>query len=555
MVKVVGLFVLYALLFYSANGKTHHHTFVVKSSSYTRLCTTKHILTVNGRFPGPTLRAQKGDKMIIKVYNKGEHNITLHWHGVKQPRNPWSDGPAYITQCPIQPRKKYTYRIHFTTEEGTMWWHAHLDWTRATVHGAIIIYPKRGSFTLSPPSWRGEWWKKDVMEIERNATIAGGGPLISDAYMINGQPGDLYPCSKPGTFKVTVEHGKRYLLRIVNAVMNDKLFFAIAKHKMKLVGTDGCYTKPLETNYIMITPGQSMDVLLEANRHPSLYYMAASSYFTIVDTEFDNTITTAILQYNGLYHRSPSPLMPHLPAHNQTQAATRFTKKLRSLASKDHPARVPLKVDTKLFITLSINLVNCSSKPCEGPYGKRFSASLNNISFITPSIDVLRAYYYGLDGVFDKDFPSKPPNAFNYTGNNLPQNLLTPDFRTKVTVLKYNARVELILQGTNVFEGDNHPFHLHGYSFYVVGWGFGNFNPRRDPLRFNLIDPPEQTTVGVPRNGWVAIRFRADNPGVWMMHCHIEDHQEWGMKSVFVVKDGANPQAQILPPPRDLPEC
>ena len=40
-----------------------------------------------------------------------------------------------------------------------------------------------------------------------------------------------------------------------------------------------------------------------------------------------------------------------------------------------------------------------------------------------------------------------------------------------------------------------------------------------------------------------------------MMHCHIEDHQEWGMKSVFVVKDGANPQNQILPPPHDLPEC
>ena len=37
------------------------------------------------------------------------------------------------------------------------------------------------------------------MEIERNATITGGEPQISDAYTINGQPGDLYPCSKPGT--------------------------------------------------------------------------------------------------------------------------------------------------------------------------------------------------------------------------------------------------------------------------------------------------------------------------------------------------------------------
>ena len=314
---------------------------------------------------------------------------------------------------------------------------------------------------------------------------------------------------------MNVEHGKRYLLRIVNAVMNYKLFFAIATHKMTLVGTDGSYTKPFQTNYIMITPGQSMDVLLEANQHPSLYYMAASSYFTISNSEFDNTTTTALLQYNDSNDPSPSPLMPHLPAHNKTQAATRFTKKLRSLASKKHPVRVPLTVDTKLFITLSINLVNCSTaKPCEGPYNTRFSASLNNISFIMPtSCDILRAYYYGIDGVFDKDFPSKPPNAFNYTGNDLPDNLLMPDFGTKVTVLKYNARVELILQGTNVLEGDNHPFHMHGYSFYVVGWGFGNFNPRRDPLRFNLMDPPEQNTVGVPRNGWVAIRFRADNPG------------------------------------------
>ncbi|PRQ33156.1 putative laccase [Rosa chinensis] len=50
-------------------------------------------------------------------------------------------------------------------------------------------------------------------------------------------------------------------------------------------------------------------------------------------------------------------------------------------------------------------------------------------------------------------------------------------------VLKYNASVELVLQGTNVLASDNHPVHLHGYSFYVVGSGFGNFNPKQDPTR------------------------------------------------------------------------
>ena len=80
-------------------------------------------------------------------------------------------------------------------------------------------------------------------------------------------------------------------------------------------------------------------------------------------------------------------------------------------------------------------------------------------------------------------------------------------------VLMYNANVELILQGTNVLASDNHPIHLHGYVFHVVGKGFKNFDPEKDPLSYNLVDPPEETTVGVPKNGWVAIRFTANNPG------------------------------------------
>lgn len=46
----------------------------------------------------------------------------------------------------------------------------------------------------------GEWWKKNVMDIPGNANRTGGEPILSDAYTINGQPGDLYPCSKHGTF-------------------------------------------------------------------------------------------------------------------------------------------------------------------------------------------------------------------------------------------------------------------------------------------------------------------------------------------------------------------
>ncbi|CAJ2649074.1 unnamed protein product [Trifolium pratense] len=554
------LSILYVLLIHTANGKVHHHKFVVKSTSFTRLCSSKNILTVNGQFPGPTLKAHRGDTLVVKVYNQANYNITLHWHGARQVRNPWSDGPEYITQCPIKPGNMFKQIIHLTTEEGTIWWHAHNGWARATVHGAVIIYPKRGHSYPFPkphaevPIILGEWWKEQVMEIPSVANITGGEPILSNAYTINGQPGYLYPY----TFKMIVDYGKTYLLRIINAVMDEELFFAIANHKLTLVGKDGLYLKPIKTDYIMITPGQSMDILLEANQqHHGHYFMAARSYSSAFGAGFDNTTTTALLVYkNSHKHHKKSPILPNLPPYNNTQASTSFTKKFRSLATKTHPINVPKKVDTHLLFTFSVNLLNCThDKPCTGPFGMRFAASVNNISLVHPDIDFLSAYYYKIPDVFEMDFPKIPKREFNYTAEKLPEYFLSTSFGTKVLVLEYDASVELILQGTNVLASDNHPVHLHGYSFYVVGWGFGNFDPKKDPKNYNLIDPPEETTVGVPKNGWVAIRFKANNPGMWLLHCHIERHASWGMNMVFLVKDGPNSQTQMLPPPKDLPKC
>lgn len=71
--------------------------------------------------------------------------ISNHRHGLKQYRNGWADGPAYITQCPIQTGSSYTYNFNVTGQRGTLWWHAHILWLRATVYGAIVIMPKPGT--------------------------------------------------------------------------------------------------------------------------------------------------------------------------------------------------------------------------------------------------------------------------------------------------------------------------------------------------------------------------------------------------------------------------
>lgn len=132
-----------------------------------RLCKVHNIITVNGKFPGPTLAVRNGDSLVIKVVNVARYNVSLHWyepqsfhlmsvqnlvvikwlicmvrHGIRQLRNPWADGPEFVTQCSIKPGGSYTYRFTIQDQEGTLWWHAHSRWLRATVYGALIIYPK-----------------------------------------------------------------------------------------------------------------------------------------------------------------------------------------------------------------------------------------------------------------------------------------------------------------------------------------------------------------------------------------------------------------------------
>uniref|UniRef100_A0A5B6ZWP8 Laccase n=1 Tax=Davidia involucrata TaxID=16924 RepID=A0A5B6ZWP8_DAVIN len=502
----------------------HYYDFVLQESNFTRLCETKSMLTVNDSFPGPVIHVQKGDTVFVNVHNQGKYGVTIHWHGVRQPRNPWSDGPEYITQCPIKPGSNFTQEIIFSTEEGTLWWHAHSDWSRATVHGAMIIKPPTGkAYPFPQPDVEqvivlASWFKEDLMEILEVANSTGAPPQEAEAFTINGQPGDQYNCSADSMYRLSVEYNKTYLLRIISSVMNEALFFGIAGHNITVVGSDAAYIKPINTDYIMITPGQTMDVLFTANQSPSHYYMLGSVYFS-GPAPPDAINTTAVVQYTGNYTAPSTPAVPTLPAETDGDAVMNFTKRMKSLATTDYPINVPTTIDTQIFMTVSVNQIVCPKAPngsntCSGPDGNRPSASLNNISFANPSIDILQAYYRNISGIFESDFPNKPPFLFNFTGDNLNVTSVS-DIGTKAKVIKHNATVEIVFQGTNLGAGaENHPMHLHGFSFYLVGMGFGNFSNTTGPQTYNLDDPPEVNTFGLPKNGWATIRFVADNPGM-----------------------------------------
>eukprot|EP00253_Pinus_taeda_P025792 PITA_25792 len=158
-----------------------------------------------------------------------------------------------------------------------------------------------------------------------------------------------------------------------------------------------------------------------------------------------------------------------------------------------------------------------------------------------------------MKGIYKTNFPDNPPFPFNYTST--PPNNTYDVNGTRVKVLPLNAIVQLIVQDTNIFNTERHPFHLHGFNFFVVGQGVGNYNELTYAPNFSLIYPAERNIIVVPKGVWTAIRFHANNPRLWFMHCHLEVHTSWGLKMAWVVKNGKRPLQTLLPPPSGLPPC
>jgi FtsP/CotA-like multicopper oxidase with cupredoxin domain/uncharacterized membrane protein len=96
----------------------------------------------NLQVPGPRIRVTQGDRVRINVTNNLPESTTVHWHGLILPNE--MDGPAHITQEPIEPGGTYTYE--FTAQQfGTYFYHSHdhADRQQALgMYGALIIDPQ-----------------------------------------------------------------------------------------------------------------------------------------------------------------------------------------------------------------------------------------------------------------------------------------------------------------------------------------------------------------------------------------------------------------------------
>ena len=129
------------------------------------------------------------------------------------------------------------------------------------------------------------------------------------------------------TTRFTIQQGKTYLLRIVNVAVNNHLFFKVESHNLVVVSVDASYTKPYTTDTLMLTSGQTIDVLLTYNQAKVKYYMAAKVYTTQSESNIENSTTTAILRYVGS-NASATLIFLDLPIYNDTATITNFKKSL-----------------------------------------------------------------------------------------------------------------------------------------------------------------------------------------------------------------------------------
>ncbi|XP_026457736.1 L-ascorbate oxidase-like [Papaver somniferum] len=522
-------------------------------------CVENTVIGINGQFPGPEIRAKAGDTIVVNLSNKlnTKEGLVIHWHGIRQLDTPWADGTASVSQCAINPGATFQYRF-IVDRAGTYFYHGHYEMQRAAgLYGSLIVDVADGK--IEPFPYHGEinlllsdWWHQSAHDQEvalssnpfrwigepqsilingrgqYNCSIAAKYDNTTNYCNIYGRPSDQ--CEP---YALTVEPSKFYRLRIASTTSLASLNLVIANHRMILVEADGNYLQPKYVTNLDIYSGESYSVILNTGQDPSVNYWVSLSQRGRKPPFPPPALTILNYKPNSVFDVMPSSPPPLSPAWDDLAQSRNFTNKVLGLqvdgiSLQPHPSaipRPPVRHDRRIF------LLNTQIK-IDG-YVKW---SVNNISLVLPTTPYLGSLKFGLKNGFNATTPPETfPSTYDITK---PPANPNSTYGSGVYNFKHMEIVDVILQNANALgEGvsEIHPWHLHGHDFWVLGYGDGKFSEENDEKNLNLVNPPLRNTVVVFPYGWTAIRFIADNPGVWPFHCHIEPHLHMGMGVIFAV--------------------
>ncbi|KAL6558873.1 hypothetical protein OROMI_019223 [Orobanche minor] len=525
-------------------SRVRHYKWEVKYEFKSPDCYKKLAITINGRTPGPSIVAERGDTVVVELKNSLlTENVAIHWHGIRQIGTPWMDGTEGVTQCPILPGDTFIYKF-VVDRAGTFLYHAHYGMQReAGLYGSIrvslpvgesepFVYDYDRSIILT------DWYHKSTYE---QATGLSSIPFVwvgePQSILIQGR--GKFNCSTTGIesglcnatspecvpYALTVVPGKTYRLRVGSLTALSALSFEIEGHNMTVVEADGHYVEPFVVKNLFIYSGETYSVLIEADQDPSRNYWASAK---VVSRKNTTPNGLAIFNYYPNHpRRSPPTVAPIGPQWDDVRPRLVQSQSTKAHRKFVHPP--PQTSDRTIVMLNTQNRID----------GK-VRWSVNNVSFNLPHTPYLIAYKHNLLHAFNQRAPPDGYESKNYDIFGVAKNV-NATVSNGVYKLRFNTTVDVVLQNANTMNINNsetHPWHLHGHDFWVVGYGTGKFDRVEDPKSYNLVNPIMKNTVAVHPYGWTALRFRADNPGVWAFHCHIESHFYMGMGVIF--EEGVN---------------
>jgi FtsP/CotA-like multicopper oxidase with cupredoxin domain len=458
----------------------------------------KPVMAVNGQVPGPTIIANWGDEIVVNLKNsvntgavQTQNGTGIHFHGIQQKGTFQEDGIPSITQCPVAPGDTITYRWR-ATQYGTSWWHSHFsDQAWDGVFGGIII---NGPASQNYEEDLGtiifnDWSNATADEMQWNADRTG--PPTQLTGLVNGTntaPGRSDVGKK---FETVFEPNKTYRLRFINAAIDTSFGISIDDHVMTVIASDFVPVTPYNVSGpLAITMGQRYDVLVKAKSDTSKDYFIRALPCT---TNRDAANINGIIRYDPT--RTGLPTSTGSTAPDATKC--NFDEPHASLSpvlQKD-AGNVDLPEPLQVGLSRTSNQIN----------EQVFRWSLGNTTMVT------RWELPSIQQVFNGDF--------NFTQQ---ESVITIPNADQWTYLQINSGRP---------NDPPHPIHLHGHDFYILSQSTGTPPTITDAMKKN---PPRRDVATLPPGGHLVLAFPADNPGIWLMHCHIGFHTFEGFGLQFV---------------------
>ena len=215
------------------------------------------VWTYNGQLPGPLLRAQLGDRVIVHFKNSLPVETTIHWHGLRVPNE--MDGAPGVTQPPIAPGAEFRYEF-VLKDAGTYWYHPHVD---SAVQVGRGLY---GPIVVVDPSDPRAFGDDLVLMLSDMSLDEEGQPLPDDN---GGQFGNLFG-REGSTLLVNgrvvphlkVRTGKQQRWRIVNAARARYFNLRLPGHRfVRLGGDNGLAARSEDVYNVVVAPGERADAV------------------------------------------------------------------------------------------------------------------------------------------------------------------------------------------------------------------------------------------------------------------------------------------------------